>query len=115
MSGKEIDDALRSMRAARAEDAGFNRAVWREIRHRRALGAEVPQREDAAGWSAWPRWLAVPAAASLVAALLTAWAAGTAREQAADRRSEAAAKALGLGVFGPQAEGLAHNRLVVRR
>lgn len=116
MNEKEIYETLRAMRVAEEKDSRFRDAVWREIRHRRALDSECPDQKDGSVWLEGLRGLFAPTVAvGLATAVLVACAIGSVWEGSTNRGPEVTAKVLDLGIFGPQAEGLAHGRLVVKR
>ena len=118
MDQKNIEDALREMRGQEAEDdPAFRNAVWREIRHRRALGGTRPARPADTVWVAWVRSLLPPVtAAALAVAVMVAWAVGTTWNQPPSTdRVATTSRVLDLGVFDPHADGLAHSKLIVNR
>lgn len=114
MDQKQIDEILGAMPNAGCDASDFRDAVWREILHRRALGEM--SRSSADVWFLTLRGIFAPTAiAGLAAAALVAWVVGSSWEAPEDHRTGTTARILDLGVFGPNADGLAHGRLVVNR
>jgi hypothetical protein len=114
MDPTQINEMFRAMSRQRSGSADFQKAVWREIRHRRALGES--SRSLAEVWLPTLRGIYAPTAmASLFAAALVAWAVGTSWKVPEGQRDKITAQNLNLGVFGPNANGLAYDLLVVKR
>lgn len=114
MDQKQIEETLRNMSGARCDASDFRNGVWREIRRRRALGEPAPF--TAIIWLATLRRIFAPTAmAGLAVATLVAWVVGSAWGNPENRRAVTTTRVLDLAVFGPQADGLVHGRLVVNR
>lgn len=106
-----LDRLKRKVPMAEAEE--FRRAVWRQIRHRQALGQAQPRPQKGLVLLASAREALVATAASLAAAALAAWFVSILANAAGSQRTLAASEALGLGVFSAEADALAHNRLLL--
>lgn len=61
------------------------------------------------------RFFARAAIGGLIAAVVIAWGVSASWETRVSARSDTTARVLNLGVFGTQAEGLSHGKLVVGR
>lgn len=112
-----LEKTLTRMRTKEVEPPLFRDSVWREIRHRRALeGAGFPVTGPAQLLLLRLRSVFIPTfAAGLITALLVAWTVGSWWNRSDLEHSTVAIELLDLGVFGPQAQGLAHDKLVVLR
>lgn len=114
MEQKQLDELLSALPRVECDSRDFSNAVWREIRHRKALGESSLSFTEF--WFASLRGIFAPTAiAGLAAAVLVAWLVGSSSGFYVPQRTVTTARVLNLEVFGPQAEGLAHSRLVVGR
>lgn len=117
MNHDELDGiftALRGVKSSHAGSTSFHDGVWREIRHRKALG-EVRRVDE--GWFEGFREFFLPAAVTgMACSIFIAWLIGTTWISQLDSNEErTTAKVLNLGVFDPRAQGLPHNKLVAGR
>lgn len=121
MNNDEMEAAFNAMRLGHAGEApdadSFRRAVWREIRHRKALGHSYESEDFRETWIAnlsalFPRFVL----AGLALAVGVAWATASMTEsQLAPNDVAVTTHMLDLSVFGPHWEGLADDQLIVKR
>ncbi len=118
MKDPALDDLLKSMAnvVPPTGDEIFRQAVWREVRHRRALIEEKPSgllRDwSEALQSLFPRLALGGAALAVGMGLLV----GTfTTKTIGNSRSSATVQALDLGVFQPEAAGMIHARLLAKQ
>lgn len=116
MDSNRIEQTLTAMKGRDGDFADFRDGVWREIRHRRALGYPGRAAISDVRWFEALRGIFAPTAVGgLVAAFFVAWVVASHWETSDTRRWDDTARVLDLQIFGPQADGLAHGRLVVTR
>lgn len=121
MNHNEIEAALKAMQLGHAGEApdvdSFRRGVWREIRHRKALGNSNERKDSEGAWMAMFRPMFPKLAfAGLALAVGVAWAtASLTGNQFAKDEVALTTHMLDLSVFSPHREGLADGQLVVKR
>ena len=114
MEQQHIDVILGALRVADENSSPFRDSVWREIRHRKGLGEALGRSENV--WFVLLQGIFAPMAiVGLAAAVLVAWGVAASWDSPNSHRTGTTTRVLDLGVFGPNADGLPHGRLVVNR
>lgn len=115
MTPEKLDKILSKIPRPAADPGPFREAVWRKI-HLRRRSASHPFASERTTDPGWPRAVIVPVCAACAAVILTtAFAALALHKPSSSPPAQTAARALGLSVFSPNSEALAHNRLAPRR
>ena len=121
MNNDEMEAVFNAMQLEHAGEAAdedsFRRGVWREIRHRKALGHSNERKNLRDTWIAnFPALFPKLAFAGLTLAVGVAWTtASLTGKRCEPDGGSVATHMLDLNVFSPHQEGLADAKLIVNR